>query len=121
MISEFHYKLEYEISLGSLTDLDEEVYLPIIELSSVITFIDNQVIPTLQALPLDLDLAINWNIGSSLEAFLMNQGGFFEKFAIDDIEQDKFYVDDLLDKFNRLRVFFQDAINQNIRYTVSIA
>jgi hypothetical protein len=120
MVSEYYYKLEYEIPLGSLTDLDEKVYLPLNELSSVIIFINSQILPALQVLDDDLDLTVSWKIGNSLEEFLMNQGSFFEKFAIDDIEQDGYTVSYFSSVFKQLRDFFQDAVNQNIRYTVAI-
>lgn len=121
MVSEYSYKSEYDIPLGSLTDADEDVYLPLSELSEVISFINNQVIPALNAFPVDLDLSITWNIGNSLEAFLMNQGSFFEKFAIDDIEQDGYTVSYFIAVFNQLKDFFQDVINQNVIYKVRIA
>jgi hypothetical protein len=121
MVSEYHYKLGYNIPLGNLTDTDEEVYLPLSELSGVISFINNQVLPALQVLPLDLDLTVTWNVGNSLEAFLMNQGSFFDNFNIDDIDQDGYTVSYFIAVFNQLRDFFQDALNQNAIYKVRIA
>ena len=121
MISEYTYKSSYNIPLGNLTDDNEDVYLSLPELQGVITFLNNQVIPSLQGLPVNLDLSLNWNIANSLEAFLMNQGSFFEKFAIDDIEKDGYTVSYFILVFIQLKDFFQEALNQNIIYKVRIS
>ncbi|MTH14177.1 hypothetical protein [Flavobacterium sp. LC2016-01] len=87
----------------------------------VITFIDKQVLPSLQPLPLNLDLTTTWNIGNSFDAFLMNQGSFFEYFSIDDIEQDGYTVKYFIGTFSKLNAFFQEVVDQNVNYKVTIA
>lgn len=120
MVSEYYYKLETGMPLEGLTDEDSNVYLPLNDLPQVVTFINNQVLPSLETLPLDLDLTTIWNIGNSLEAFLMNQGSFFEYFNIDDIEQDGYTVQYFIGSFKQLNAFFQDVVDQNVIYMVSI-
>lgn len=121
MVSEYYYKLETEMSLEGLTEEDSNVYLPLSNLPNVVVFIDNEVLPSLQLLPLNLDLTTTWNIGNSLDAFLMNQGSFFEYFSIDDIEQDGYTVKYFIGCFSQLKKFFQEVINQNVIYKVTIA
>lgn len=120
MVSEYYYKLETGMSLEGLTEEYSNVYLPLNDLPQVITFINDQVLPSLQPLPLDLDLITTWNIGNSLEAFLMNQGSFFEYFNIDDIEQDGYTVQYFIGSFRQLNAFFQEVVDQNVIYMVSI-
>lgn len=120
MVSEYYYKLETNMPLEGLTEEDSNVYLPLNDLPHVITFINDQVLPSLQPLPLDLDLITIWNIGNSLDAFLMNQGSFFEHFSIDNIEQDGYTVQYFIHVFNKLNAFFQEVVNQNVIYKVSI-
>ncbi|UPZ13681.1 hypothetical protein [Flavobacterium humidisoli] len=120
MVSEYYFKLETDMPLEGLTEEDSNVYLPLNDLPQVITFINNQVLPSLQLLDLELDLTTTWNIGSSLDAFLMNQGSFFEYFSIDDIEQDGYTVEYFIRVFNKLNTFFQEVVDQNVIYMVSI-
>lgn len=120
MVSEYYYKLETGMPLEGLTDEDSNVYLPLKDLPQVITFINDQVLPSLQPLPLELDLITTWNIGNSLDAFLMNQGSFFEYFSIDDIDHDGYTVKYFIGTFKQLNAFFQEVVDQNVIYKVSI-
>lgn len=120
MVSEYYYKLETEMPLEGLTDDDSNVYLQLSDLPNVILFINNQVLPSLQLLPLTLDLTKIWDIGNNFDAFLTNQGSFFNYFSIDNIEQDGYTVKYFIAVFSKLRTFFQDVVNQNAIYTVEI-
>jgi hypothetical protein len=120
MVSEYYYKLEIGIPLEGLTEENSNVYLPLSDLQNVIAFINNQVLPSLQLLPLDLDLTSTWNIGNSFDAFLINQGSFFNYFSIDNVEQDGYTVKYFLAVFSKLKIFFQEVVNQNLIYKVEI-
>ena len=74
----------------------------------------------MQELPTNLDLATTWNIGTSFEAFLMQQGSFFNYFSVDDIEKDGFTAKYLIEVFIQLKDFFDEAITKNVTYTISI-
>lgn len=120
MVSEYYYKLETGMPLEGLTEENSNVYLPLNDLPKIIQFINNQVLPSLQPLDLDLNLTTTWNIGNSLDAFLMNQGSFFEYFSIDDMEQDGYTVKYFIGSFRQLNAFFQEVVDQNVIYKVSI-
>ncbi|MTH18290.1 hypothetical protein [Flavobacterium sp. LC2016-01] len=120
MVSEYYYKLETGIPLEGLTDENLNVYLPLSDLPHVIAFIDNQILPSLQLLPLTLDLTNKWKIGNSFDAFLMNQGSFFNHFSIDNIEQKGYTVKYFIASFTQLRDFLEDVRIKNTTYTVSI-
>jgi hypothetical protein len=120
MVSEYSYKEKTGIPINQLTVSYSNVYISLNDLPEVITFINNQILPSLQLLPLNLDLSKTWNIGNSFEAFLMRQGSFFDYFNIDDIEQDGYTVEYFIAVFNKLRNFFQEVVNQNVIYKVAI-
>jgi hypothetical protein len=120
MVSEYKYKEYTEMSLEGLKDTDANVYIALNDLPQVIAFINNEILPSLQLLPLTLDLTTTWNVGNSFEGFLMRQGSFFDYFNIDDIDQDGFTVKYFLANFSQLRDFFQDVVSQNVTYTVII-
>jgi hypothetical protein len=120
MVSEYYYKLETNMPLEELTETNTTVYIAIHDLPQVTTFLDSQVIPSLQLLPLNLDLTTTWDIGDSFEGFLMRQGSFFDYFNIDDIDQDGYTVEYFIAVFSQFRDFFQDVVSQNVTYTVII-
>ena len=120
-ISEYYYKLTYDLPLGGLTDADTKVYLPINEFPQVINFINNQILVNLNLLSPSQDLTKLWNVGDSLESFLGSKGGFFLNFGIDDIEIDGYSAYNLTLMFTSLRDFLQFAYSQNTRYDVTIA
>ncbi|MCC9066380.1 hypothetical protein [Flavobacterium piscisymbiosum] len=120
MVSEYYYKLGANIPLEEVTETDINAYLSTNNLPEVNTFINNQILPSLQTLPINLDLTTTWNIGISFEAFLMQQGSFFNYFNIDDIEQDGFTVKYFIDVFIQLREFFEEVTTKNTTYTISI-
>lgn len=120
MVSEYYYKLETDTPLGGLTDANTDAYISINNLPQIISFINNQILPSLHLLPLNLDLAIEWNIGNSFEAFLSKQGSFFNYFNIDDEEQEGYTVKYFIDVYTQLKDFFNDVLNQNVMYKVTI-
>ena len=120
IVSEYHYKLGSNLPLEGLSESDINAYLPTNNLPEVITFITNQILPSLQLLPIDLDLAKKWNIGTSFEAFLMQQGNFFNYFNIDDIEQNGFTIKYFIEVFIQLKDFLDEVKTKNTTYTISI-
>ncbi|MDY0990346.1 hypothetical protein BSF41_40600 [Flavobacterium sp. ACN2] len=120
MVSEYSYKEKTGMPVGELTNVDSNVYISLNDLPQVITFINNQILPSLQLLPLNLDLTKTWNIGNSLESFLMKQGSFFDYFNIDNIEQDDYTTEYFISVFSKLRDFFQEVVNKNVIYKVAI-
>lgn len=120
MVSEYHYKLAANLPFEGLSESDINVYLSTNNLPEVISFISDQILPSLQLLPIELDLAKKWNIGTSFEAFLMQQGNFFNYFNIDDIQQDGFTVKYLIEVFIQLNDFFDEVKTKNTSYTISI-
>ena len=81
MVSEYYYRLSNNLS--AVSEIDEnKAYLPLTELPLVIDFLDNQVLPYLNTMTQEIDLTELWNVGSNLDRFLTNQGGFFENFVV---------------------------------------
>ncbi|MBJ2127307.1 hypothetical protein [Flavobacterium sp. IB48] len=120
MVSEYYYKLETNMPLQGVTEENSNAYLLLDDLPQVISFINNEVLPSLQLLPLTLDLVSVWNIGNSFDAFLMNKGSFFNYFSIDNIKQRGYTVEYFIGVFTQLRDFFQDVKIKNVTYKVSI-
>ncbi|MEL1244102.1 hypothetical protein AAEO56_07520 [Flavobacterium sp. DGU11] len=121
MVNEYQYALGYGLPLNDLTDSNINVCLPIDQIPNVISFITDDILPSLNILPLELNMIDEWNIGQDLEAFLMNQGSFFDNFNIDGIDVDNYAVYYFIGVFNQLLDFFKEVLVWGIKYKVEIA
>ncbi|GGG35408.1 hypothetical protein GCM10011344_40320 [Dokdonia pacifica] len=97
-------------------------YLPLADLTTVITFISNQLLPILQTEMNNGDrqpLLERWGIeGVNFESYLFQIGDFFSEIVVDTHnEMDEIPVD-LYRRFDSLKDFFQLGIDNNQRYLV---
>ncbi|AWH86753.1 hypothetical protein HYN59_17280 [Flavobacterium album] len=121
MVNKYHYALGYDLPLNGLSDNNTEVCIPIEQIPDVMSFITNDILPSLYVLPLDLNMIDEWNTGEDLETFLMNQGSFFDTFNIDGIVVDNYTVDYFIRIFNKLFHFFEQVFFCGTSYKVEIA
>ena len=123
MVSEYDFKLLRDIPLEGLTPEDENVDITVSELSVVIAFINNVLIPSLNV---DSDNILNKYGGT--EAFVslfVNETGFTEDVFIDnddfqEANSDIYTKENLIYCFNSLKEFLQYVHSNGLPYDVRV-
>jgi hypothetical protein len=110
-ISEWKYRVEYELPEGGLTSDDEEAHFVPLEIQEVITFLENELIPALNNETQDLLVQYG---GKSSFINLYYNGAEYLKFL--GISEDEFFESDgksLAFYLNRLKIILQFSLSAN--------
>lgn len=110
-ISEWKYRVENELSEGSLTSDDDEAHFVPLEIQEVITFLDNDLIPALNNETQDLLVQYG---GKSSFVNLYYDSAEFLKF--NGISENEFFESDgksLAFYLNRLKIILQYSLSEN--------
>lgn len=110
-ISEWSFRVEYELPKGGLTSDDEEAHFDPLEIQEAITFLEDDLIPALNNETQDLLVQYG---GKSSFVNLYYDGPNFLKF--NGISENEFFDSDgetLSHYMNRLKIILQYSLSQN--------
>lgn len=120
-LSEYYFRLENEIPLEGLSEIDFQSHASSSSLLQVVEFIKDDILPNLEGLSPTLDFTNTWEVGGSLDRFLISQGSFFLNFHVDDVDIDGFNPPYLIELFNRLLSIFEESIINDSYYFVRVS
>lgn len=117
MATQYFYKLLREMPLGGLTSEDESVAITVLELPTVIDFIDTQVIPTLNTE--GQNIIMKYGGVESFINFFTKEKGFTEDIFLydDDFQEndsDIYTKENLIHCFNMLKDFLQYVLENGL-------
>jgi hypothetical protein len=118
-LTEFYYKLNYNLDTGSLTDSDDTARYDGGELQQVINFIGNQLIPSINNE--QTNLLLKYGGEHNFLNFFYTNMEYLE--AMDLLEGQEDYDDNpaqLAFRLNQFNSFLQYAFSQNRAYTIFI-
>lgn len=110
-ISEWKYRAEYELPVGSLSSDDTEAHFIVSEVQEVVTFLENDVIPALNAET--QDVLVQYGGKSNFINLYYNDAAFLK---FNGISEDEFFDGDgetLADYMNRLKLILQYSLSVN--------
>lgn len=110
-LSEWAYRLDYDLPIGSLTPVDEEAHFVLSEIQEAIIFLENDLIPALNSETLDLLIQYGGitnfiNLYESTTDFLRFYGIFENEFSESDGESLAHYM-------GLLKLYLQDSLSAN--------